>query len=70
MNYFHSKCHIVNSYLLQEEASLVRGGDSLICEYNNKSLVIVLIKCPFSRLKVVGCTLGPMTYLAIDSCPW
>lgn len=35
--------------------------------YSNKSLGVILIIYPFSRLTVVGSFIEPMTYLAIDS---
>ena len=56
----------VNCYLLQEAASLMRT-ESLIYEYSNKSLEVILILYPFSKIIVLGSSLWSIDYLAIDS---
>ena len=43
--------------------------DAVIYEDNNKSLGVVIIISPFSRIIVVVSPQGPMTYRAIGSWP-
>lgn len=50
------------------EVSLKGLREALIYGYNNKSLRVNLILCPFSKIIVLGPS-GPLLHLAIDSWP-
>lgn len=54
-----------------KEKFLRRGlKDVLLYRYSNKSLGVILIPCPFSRIIVVGSSLGPKSYLVTGSWPF
>lgn len=48
----------------REDSLILR--DVLMDAYSNESLGVILILCPFSKVIVVGSTLGPMTCLVTD----
>lgn len=51
----------VDKHLLQIEASPTRLRNALMYGYDEKSLGVSLILCPFSKIIVVGSRLGSMT---------